>query len=366
MPFPGTCPYNSRVSRVIIRRAGIGLLIGLALLLVPNSYWRRLAPVEGPLPTSTGQLGLYGRQVRYERGLALAASDPLAALPSLEDLMFSDFHAAESARTVVQAIQAARLADDPAYLYTASGQALASIGEWRLAREAFLQAVQLEPGYAEAWAYLGEAQAQNGEDGFPALKRALDLNPDSISVQLFNALYWQRHNDFEQANLHYYVATTLDPENPALYIQWGKSAMLAGEPVEARELFEQAAALTPEDPQVWRALAEYSVESELFVEELGIPAASKLVTTDPADAEGFVLLGRAYALLGRVDTSRVFLEKAVELEPSNPKGHFYLAIFLVAEGETARALFHLNQVIALAPGSLEAVQASELIIQYSQ
>jgi Flp pilus assembly protein TadD len=335
------------------------------LLLVPNAFWRRLAPVQGSLPPPTGQPGLDERQALYERSLALAASNPLAALPALENLMFSDFQAAESARTVVQAIQAGRLADDPAYLYTASGRALASIGEWRLAREAFLKAIQLEPGYAEAWAFLGEAQSQSGEDGFPALRRALDLDPDSISVQLFNALYWQRHNDFEQASLHYYVATTLDPENPGLYIQWGKSAMLAGEPVKARQLFEQAAALTPENPQVWLALAEYSVESELYVEKLGIPAASKLVTADPEDGEGFLLLGRAYALLGRADTGRVFLEKAVELEPTYPKGHFYLAIFLVAEGEVEQALFHLNRVIALAPDSPEADQASQLLIQYS-
>ena len=169
-----------------------------------------MAPIQGGLPAATSQPTLDPRQNSYEQGLALAASDPLAALPLLEGLMFSDFSAAESARILAQAIQGARLADDPAYLYTASGQALAAIGEWRLARQALLHAVQLAPDYAEAWAYLGEAQYQNGEDGYPALKRALELNPDSMSVQLFNALFWQRHNDFLQANLlhHYSVSCT--------------------------------------------------------------------------------------------------------------------------------------------------------------
>ncbi|HLE73391.1 MAG TPA: tetratricopeptide repeat protein [Anaerolineales bacterium] len=353
------------MNRGLIRRAWPGILIGLALLSLPNAIWRSLAPFRGELPTPTARPSPDVRQVRYEQGLALAASDPLAALPLLEELMFSDYPDAESARILAQAIQAARLIDDPAYLFTSSGQALAAIGEWRLARKAFLQAVQQEPDYAEAWAYLGEAQYHNKEDSLPALERALELNPNSMSVQLFSALYWQRHNDFEQANLHFYVATTLDPENPEIYIQWGKSAMLAAEPVEARELFERAVELTPDDLQVWKALAEYSIESELYVEELGMPAASKLVTADATDAEAMVLLGRAYALLGREETSRVFLERAVELDPTYPHGHFYLAIFLLAEGETDEALAHLNQVIALAPGSPEAEQASELIIQYS-
>lgn len=358
-------PYNSAVTRFLVRRGWIAIVIGLALLLVPNELWRSLVPIGGNLPTPTGLPTQDAGEAAYQQGLALAASDPLAALPLLEGLMFSDHPAADEARTLAQAIQAGRLADNPAYLYTISGQALAAIGEWRLARQALLQAVQLAPDYAEAWAYLGEAQYQNGENGYPALKRALDLNPDSMSAHLFSALYWQRQHDYEQANLHFYVAASLDPENPDIYVQWGKSAMLAGEPVEARSLFERAAELRPDDPQVWIALAEYSVESELYVEELGVPAASKLVTADPTNVEALVLLGRAYVLLGRGETGRVFLEQAVELEPAYAQGHYFLAIFQLAEGEFEPALAHLNLVIALSPGSQEARLASELIIQYT-
>ncbi|MEX2143769.1 MAG: tetratricopeptide repeat protein [Anaerolineales bacterium] len=346
------------------RRGWIGVLVGLALLLLPNELWRSLALLEGGLPTPTPQPTRDARDDVFRQGLTLAASDPLAALPFLEEIMFTEHPAAGQARTVALAIQSARLSDDPAFLFTASGRALAAVGEWRLARDALLQAVQHAPDYAEAWAYLGEAQYQNGEHGYPALKQALELNPNSMSAQLFNALYWQRQSDFEQANLHFFIAAGLEPGNPAIYIQWGKSAMLAGELIEARELFERAAELTPDDPTVWKALAEYSIESELYVEELGVPAASRLVTADPTDVEAMTLLGRAYVLLGKGVTGRVFLERAVELDPNYALGHYYLAIFLIAEGEIEQALIDLNRVIALSPGSPEAVQASGLIIQY--
>jgi len=363
--FDGWEPYNKSVMRFLVRRGWIALLIGVSLLLLPNDVWRSLAPLEGGLPTPTAIATTDPRTDAYQRGLELAASDPLAALPLLEGLMFSDHPAAAQARTLGQAIQAARLTDDPAYHLTASGQALAAISEWRLARVALLKAVQLAPEYAEAWAYLGEAQFQNDEDGYPALKRALELNPSSMAVQLFNALYWQRQDDYEQANLHFFVAAQLEPDNATIYIQWGKSAMLAGEPAEARELFEQAAELDPQDPQVWRALAEYSIESELYVQELGVPAAARLVTANPGDIGAMLLLGRAHALLGNEVTAQVFFERALELDPESALGHYYFAIFQIAEGENEAALKHLNRVIALAPGSTEAELASQLIIQYN-
>ncbi len=54
------------------------------------------------------------------------------------------------------------------------------MGEWQLAERAFSQACQLSPEYAEAWAYLSQAQEQLGQDGLPALNKAIALEPDSV------------------------------------------------------------------------------------------------------------------------------------------------------------------------------------------
>lgn len=349
----------------LLKQAGVALLVVLVLVLVPNALWRALVPNGVSIPATSIAPTADDMEPAFEQAFAKAASDPLAALPMLEDLMFLDHPRAEDARSVATAIQGARLEDNLPYLFTTSGQALADIGEWLLAKVALRRAVGLDPEFAEAWAYLGEAQFQTGEDSLPALNKALELNPDSVAVQLFNALYWQRRGDFEQADLHFFVASQLEPENTSIFIQWGKSAMLAGQPVEARAHFEQAALLSPDDPEVWRVLAEFSVESELFVEELGIPAANKLVTADPNDPEAMVLLGRAYVILGDPETGRVFLERAVELDANYAPGHYFLALFLLSEGETEAALQHLNKVIELAPGTAQAQHASELIIEFN-
>lgn len=344
----------------------MGILLALALIALPNAWLRGFTPHEGPLPTLTPLPTADTLGDAFEQGLQLAAERPLEALPYLEQVMLSNHPQAEAARLLGRAIQAARLADDEAYLYTASAQALAALGRWGLAQAALLRAVEADPDYAEAWAYLGEARHQNGADPYEALQRGLQLNPNSLAVQLFNALYWQRQQDYTQADLHFLSATQLEPENPSIFMQWGQNAMLAGDPVTARGRFEQAAELTPDDPQVWVALARYSLDSELFVEELGLPAALQAYQQAGAQAEVLVLLGRAYTLRGQRSTGLHFLQRAVEAGDEYAPAHLYLGLFLLSEQEIPAALAELNRVIELAPGSPEAVWARDLIVQYSQ
>ncbi len=354
------------MTRFLISHAWMGVLAGLLLLLVvPNALLRKLSPVQGAIPTLTPQPTADTLGQSFQHGLQLAATDPAEALPLLQQVMFSDHPDAEKARTLARGIQTGQLDDDPAYLYTATGRSLAAIGEWELARTALLQAVQLDPQYAEAWAYLGEAQYQTGEDSQASLEHALELNPDSMAAQLFNALYWQRKGDFDQATLHYYVAAQLDPENPSIYVQWGQEAMLAGDPINAKEHFENAAKLTPDDPQVWVLLAQFSVDSELYVEELGIPAAQKALQISGPTSQILVLLGRASASLGYPLSAEVFLNHALDMDADYVPAHLYLGLFLLGRERTSEALGHFNRVIALAPDSAEARWATDLIVQYS-
>jgi tetratricopeptide (TPR) repeat protein len=358
-------PYNPRMWQFLLRRAWIGILLGLILILLPNAFLRTWLPIAGPIPTPSLAATANALDLSYQQALQLAAADPLASLPFLEEVAFSSHPNAESARSLAQAIQAARLADDPAYLLTTSGQALAAIGEWRLAQQAFLQAVQLDPEYAEAWAYLGEAQQQNDEDGLAALERAMDLNAESLSARLFMALYWQRQQEYSKADAHYRMASLLEPENASIQLQWGQNSLLAGDLVEAREHFDLATEITKDDIEVSIYVARYCIEAEVFVEELGLQAALTVLRSQPQNPEAMVLVGRAYLAVGNPVTAEVFLQQAAETHPGYAPGHYYYALFLLANNEASQAFLHLNKVIELAPGSPEAELASELIVQYS-
>lgn len=358
-------PYNRGMRRWLLRHAWLVIPLGLAIFILPNWIMRVWLPLPGSLPTPTAAPTLAPFESTFEQGLELAASDPLAAAPLLQEVAFSESPHADAARSLWQAIQAARLANDPAYTLTATGQALAALGEWRLARLGLLRAVELAPDYAEAWAYLGEAQQHNDEDGLPALRRAVELDPRSISAHLFTALYWQRQGDFFQASQNLAVAASLSPLDAMIQIQWGQNSVLKGEGPEALAHFQKAYELGSEDPLVWRALANYSVQTELYVAEVGLPSAERLMMNFPGDVDTLVLNARLHALLGEVEIADALFVAAIEKDPGFVPAHLYYAIFLLATGDTEAARLHFNQVLLLAPQGPQAELAAYWLAQIS-
>jgi tetratricopeptide (TPR) repeat protein len=345
----------------------IWLLLPLAALVfaLPTWWMRTWLPRQGAFPTPEATATLAAEDAIYAQALELAASDPLAALPLLNELAFSANPHAEAARDLWNGIQAGRTAEDEAYLFTASGQALAAAGEWDYARRAFLQAVELEPEYDEAWAFLGEALQQTGQDGLPALLRAMRLDQASISVRLFSALYWQRQGDYKQAELNLKIAALHSPQDPFLQIQLGQNAVMAGEGPEALEYFQDALALAPEDAETLIALATYSVETELYVEEVGLPSARRLLLQLPQDAFVLLLNARALALLGDTDSADAFFQRTLQVDETLVAGHLYYGIFLLADGQPEPARFHFDRVVFLAPESEEANLAAYWLEQIS-
>lgn len=349
--------------RSLARRAWLIIPLALLIFALPTWWMRAWLPRAGNLPTPTAVPTVAPLDVIFSRALQLAATDPLAALPLLRDVAFSENSQAEAAHTIWQAIQAARLANDAGYTLTASGRALAAIGEWELARQAFVKAIELDPDYAEAWAYWGEAQQHNGEDGLPALQRAQELDPDSISVRLFLGLYWQRQGDFGQADQNFEIAAAQSPNDPMIQILWGQNSVLAGS--GALPHFQRALELAPDDPQVWRTLAAYSVETELYVAQIGLPSAQRLLFADPDDVAAITLYARACALLNQTELARLSFKRAIQVDAGYAPAHLYYGIFLLAKGEVGEARTQLNEVIALVPASRDAELAGYWLEQIS-
>lgn len=70
----------------------------------------------------------------YRLGLIQSALQPASAKPFLEQAAQLDVQYAKTVDGIVQAIQSAQDASEPAYLYITAGRTLASINEWKLAR----------------------------------------------------------------------------------------------------------------------------------------------------------------------------------------------------------------------------------------
>ncbi|MBX3002487.1 MAG: tetratricopeptide repeat protein [Anaerolineales bacterium] len=349
--------------RRIPRKLVLLVLLALVVFLLPTWWLRIWLPRQGGVPTPATAASQPAADALYRQALALAASQPLDALPLLDSVIAAQGVEAAAAASLRQGIQNGRRGGDPAYLLAASGQALAALGEWPAARQAFLAAVAANPDFAEAWAYLGEALQQNGQDGLAALQQAEQLDPNSLALRLFFALYWQRQGDYARAEQNLRIAALHHPQNPMVQMQLAENAVLTGDTTAALPYLQRALELAPHDPAVWRAVAAYSVESALFVEEVGLPTLERLAAEQPDSADTLVLSARALALLRREAEAEAYFQRALELDDANVAAHVYFGIFLLADRRYEAARQHLNQVLALEPAGPRAELAAYWLAQ---
>ncbi len=303
--------------------------------------------------------------LRYQLGLLLAAYRPETALPYLDQAAELDPKLQKSVQKLTGSIQRARREEDQAYTLVETGRALASLGEWELASEAFQQAIQIRADYADAWAYLGEArqhvEAEEQPDALQALQEALELDPDSFSANTFLALYWHRQGRYEQALTHLQTASKKFPDNPAIQVELGSTLAMLGKLEQALEAYQRAVALAPEDPVHLIQLASFSVQYEYLVREVGLPAARQAVILAAEDPAALDTMGQVLVMLEDADNAERFFNLALEADPQYAPAHLHLGLIYILRGESTSAYRKWKLVLSLAPGSPFAEQAQRLL-----
>jgi tetratricopeptide (TPR) repeat protein len=285
--------------------------------------------------------------VLFQEGLSLVLSDPSAAQEALGQAVAMDPSYRERANSLQNAMLLASRSEDPAYAAIQIGQALAAVGAWPEAKAAFAESVTQDESYAEAWAYLGEARDRTGEDGLDALKKALSLNPDSISANYFLALHYQRAEQPEIALVYLQHAASVVPESPALQADIGQTLVTLGNIEDARDHYERLVTLTPDDPQAWLLMAGFAINNELYLDEIGIPAARQALILAPDDPRAMTLLGRAYALSGEEVLAARFFEQAIAIDTDYGPAYTFYGLMLVTMGEGTKAQSYLQEAVAL-------------------
>jgi Flp pilus assembly protein TadD len=301
----------------------------------------------------------------YSLGLMLAASQPESALAYLTLTAELDPNLSENSTIISNKIRAARIRDDQAYLLVSAGQALASIAEWDLAIFALTRATELNPGYAEAWTYLGEALEQVGEDGSEQLEHALALDPDSLTANTLMGLYWQRKQKYGLALTYLYAAAQLDEPNPVLQTEIGNTLGLMGDLTAAESHYRRAVEYAPRDPTFWQSLANFYTKYEFKLEDEGLTAARQAVLLNQNDPTSLDLLGQIYLLLDSPHIAKRFILRALENDPQSLPANLHLGLLHILEGNTLEAYRRFSLVQSLAPeDSPISEQARRLLDTY--
>jgi len=324
--------------------------------------------------------------VRYRLGLHLAALQPEAALPNLAQVADLNPSLRPQTERLIQAIRSAQLTEDPAFTLLESGRALAVMGEWALAAEAFRGAAAADPKYAEAWAYLGEAKQQlaitvekenisnattsntaNAEKlgiGLPELKKALQLDPESLAGNTLMALYWQRQGMYDLALEYLNKVTAQYPNDPALQAQLGSSLALSGDLEAALKAYKRGVELAPRQAEPWRQLAGFCVLHEYLLREEGLPAARRAASIEPSDPANLDMLGQVLLLLEDFSTAQRFFRTALDVNPAYTPAQVHLGLVYALRGDTQQAYQAWKAVSATAPGTPAAEQAERLLLNY--
>jgi adenylate cyclase len=193
------------------------------------------------------------------------------------------------------------------------------------ARQLFEKARELDPQYAEAYAFLGwtyfrEWSLQWSQDS-QALEQALALAQRAVAlddslaqahVTLGTVYLWKKQ--YDQAIAEAERAIALDSNFAEAYTWLGETLRRVGRPEEAIGLIEKAMRLNPHYPPFYLFLLGEAYRSTGRYEE-AIAAYKRALTRNPNILPAHLCLAICYAELGRLEEARAEAAEVLRLNP---------------------------------------------------
>jgi tetratricopeptide (TPR) repeat protein len=300
--------------------------------------------------------------ILYRLGLAMIAADPYRApqyliLAGTLDPAYAD--TCTKLQTLIEGVK-----EFTSQNWLDLGRALESAGAQDVAVLVYQRALRIDQNNPDALAFLGAVLDQEGKEGLPYLERAEEIAPDSVAVRVELAVYWQRHGQVEKA-IYYLRSLAEDQTANALWQEdLGIAYSQSGDLVTAYDHFVAAVNLEPAEYELWMGLAQFCVQYDIYMEEVGLPSARKAVALALGDPKALVVMGQALILTGDVDNAAKFLAKAQALDPNDPAITFFLANALYKAGRISEAFEYYVKTISLAKEGGYGLAARQRLEQY--
>lgn len=299
-------------------------------------------------------------EINYQLAVLSIVGEPEQALELLRSIPENDRHF-EVAEFLLRLIQSLDPNDPDVNWFVSIGQALSNIGEWDVALHAFQTATNLDPSFGFAWALTGEAEQRLGLDGEESLERALMLDPDGEMVNGLAGVYYHTIGDFNNAMVFLQKATAINPQAAVWKIEIGSVLADAGKLEDALLAYQAAIEIEESNPEVWEALAKFSLGHNYKVEEAGLQAARQAVLLSPDDPVCLDLLGTAYMILGDLDSAERFFEQALSLDPEEAAILIHLGQASLFRGDDQAAFDYWQRAYASARDERLKEMASRLL-----
>ncbi|MBI5950110.1 MAG: tetratricopeptide repeat protein [Chloroflexi bacterium] len=317
--------------------------------------------LDKQLQLETGEGDVYSY---YRLGLLSTVLEPEQALTHLMFASSLDPQFDPAVQTLRSALNLSATQPDASQQMVTNGRALGLVQEWDLSIAAFEKAISLDGENAEAWAWLGEAKQHVGGDGLAELDKAVRLDHTSVVVRGLRALYWNRQGKYPQMLAEYLLAAGSEPDNPAWQAGLGEAYVKRGDLTSALESYKRATELAPNESTYWALLAVFCAANNVYLDEIGLPAAQKAVEISPDDPSALDALGWSYLASGRYANAEQTLVDVSKRFPYHLSAQIHLAMTYLTQGNRAAAYETLIQVQTADPNGMYGQIAGEMLKQY--
>lgn len=229
------------------------------------------------------------------------------------------------------------------------------------AAEMFRRALDLDPGYASAWAGLANAAAYayiyiertepQRELAESCSLKALALDPDLAEAHASRGVALSAAGRAEEAEEAFETALRLDPNLYEAAYFYARHCFAAGKPERAVEYFEWAAALRPEDFQAILLVAQ--VYHSLGVEDeaerarrKGLALVQERLAREPDDVRARYLGANALVALGDREKGLAWARMARSMDPEDPMLLYNLGCIHALADDPEESLDCLERAVA--------------------
>lgn len=296
-------------------------------------------------------------------------------------------------------IERAEVQEMSASKHFSDGIELAVKGDLRGAADAFRRAIELDPGFFEAYNNLGlifrelnclkeaeectrraielrpdcaaaynnlgivQKEAKRVPEAIQSFHQAIELNPDYAEAYNNLGIIKNEAKLWDEAVKLFCRAIELNPDNAETYFNLGAVQIKLSRLDEAANLFCQAIALNPRYMEAYFNLGV--IQAELKHLDKAVEAFTRAIELNPLYHEAYNNLGAVLRLTDRLSEAEAMLRRAIELRPNYAKAYNNLGLVLMDNNRLKEAEVCLRQSIVLNGNDPETYNNLALVLKDS-
>jgi tetratricopeptide (TPR) repeat protein len=187
--------------------------------------------------------------------------------------------------------------------------------------------------------------------GLSVITEAVKANPADASLLYYLGRVQIANGDNANAEISFQKGIDLNPKEALNIAGKGHLRMIDNNPTEAKQLFEQALSMTKsKNPAVLRAVGDGYLANEKFVND-AVAVLLKAKSNNDSDPYTFILLGDAYAKLGKGGDAVSSYEKAASMDPKSGFPYYKMGVVYFRSKNTAVAEETLLKAVSIDPNT---------------